>query len=76
MNYLLLTGEIATSTLVSGAVASTFNFEPLVTALITFGVSLVTLVGGELIKYLVNFFTKKTQDLNLKEDKDEDKKEK
>ena len=45
MNYILLTGEIATSTLVSGAVASTFNFEPLVTALITFGVSLVTLVG-------------------------------
>ena len=66
MNYLVLTGEIATSTLVSGAVASTFNFEPLVTALITFGVSIVTLVGGELIKYLIAYFQKKTKD--LKED--------
>lgn len=75
MNYVLPI-ELAVSTLASGAISSTFNFEPLVTALITFGVSLVTLVGGELIKYLVNFFKKKTQDLNLKEDKDEDKKEK
>ena len=69
--------ELAVSTGTSMAVATSVNAEPLLTSLITFGVSLVTLVGGELIKFLVAYLKKKTNDLKEKdegENKDENKK--
>ena len=68
--------ELAVSTGTSMAVATSVNAEPFLTALITFGVSLVTLVGGELIKFLVAYLKKKTNDLNLGEGEkeNEDKK--
>jgi len=65
--------EFAVAVGASTVTATAVNADALITALITFGVSLVTLAGGELIKYLVAFFKKKTDDLNKDEKKGEDK---
>ena len=61
--------ELAVSTGTSLAVATSVDATPLLTALITFGVSIVTMVGGEIIKFLVAYFKKKTKELN-KEDEE------
>lgn len=74
-NALIISGELATSTITSTAVATSINAEPLITALITFGVSIVTLAGGELVKFLVSYLQKKTKELQQPEEKDKDKKE-
>lgn len=72
----IIIGEVVFSTATTTAVATSVNAEPLLTALIGFGVSLVTMVGGELVKFLVAFFKKKTKDLQEPEGKqDKDKKE-
>lgn len=64
MNTNILLGELAVSTTTSAVVCTSVDASPLLTALITFGVSLVTIVGGELIKFLVAFLKKKTQELD------------
>ena len=61
---LMVTAELATSTLTTTAIATSVDASPLLTALIGLGVSIVTMVGGELVKFLVAFFKKKTKDLN------------
>ena len=66
MNATQFVTELAIAVPVSAGVANGLNADALITALITFGVSLVTLVGGELIKFLVEFFKKKTDDLTKK----------
>ena len=71
----IVLGEIAVATATTTAVATSVNAEPLLTALIGLGVSIVTMVGGELVKFLVAYFKKKTKDLNPEEDKQEEKKE-
>ena len=71
----IILGEIAVATATTTAVATSVNAEPLLTALIGLGVSIVTMVGGELVKFLVAYFKKKTKDLNPEEDKQEEKKE-
>lgn len=81
MNNTTITSlQIGGSTLISTAIATGINAEPLITALITFAVSLITLVGTELVKYLVSFLKKKRQDIedNLKEEykKEEENKKK
>ena len=63
-------GKLALAFGTSTVLAESLSLEPLWTALITFGVSVVTLVGGEVIKWLVAFFKKKTHDL---EESDKDK---
>ena len=68
--------ELAVSSGTSMAVATSIDATPLLTALITLGVSIVTLVGGEMVKFLVAFFKKKTNDLNEKEGKDKDENKK
>ena len=73
MNVML--GEIAVATATTTAVATSVNAEPLLTALIGLGVSIVTMVGGELVKFLVAYFKKKTKDLNPEEKQEEEKKE-
>ena len=70
MNSIILTSEIATSTIASSAISSSVDASPLLTALITLGVSLTTMVGGEIVKYLVAYFKKKREDLE-KTDKSE-----
>lgn len=51
--------EFAISSSVSFAVSQSANFDTLTTALITFGVSLITIAGGELIKVIVSFLQSK-----------------
>lgn len=70
MNTVLLETAIAGTT--TTVIATATNLDPLWTALIGFGTALVTVVGGELIKFLVAFFKKKTENLE-KDNKDENK---
>lgn len=74
----ILTTEVVAVSAVSTGISAAVSFDPLLTALITFGVSLVTLVGGELIKYLVAVLKKKTKEATNEEDvkKIEDKDDK
>ena len=74
-SLLITSGEIAVSTITSSIVATAVNTDALWTALITFGVSLVTIVGGELIKFLVAYFQKKTKDLQGDDKSNEEKEE-
>ena len=60
--------ELGVAVPTSMVIATNVTVEPLITALITFGVSVVTLVGGEIIKWLVAFFKKKTNDLTENHD--------
>ena len=68
MNTLI---EVGVATTTSFAICSAVNTDNLLTALITFGVSLITMAGGELIKFLVAYLKKKTKDLEQEEKKDE-----
>lgn len=74
MTSTILVSEIGIATATTAIVATSVNAEPLITALIGFGVSVVTMVGGEVVKYLVAFFKKKTKELSEGEEKDENKK--
>ena len=58
---------LAISTVSTTAIATSVNAEPLLTALIGFGVSLVTMAGGELVKFLVAWLKKKREDVERKE---------
>lgn len=69
-NSLIITGELVTSVGVSSIVSNAISAEPLLTALITFGVSIVTLVGGELIKFLIAFLQRKTNEQKRKDVED------
>lgn len=64
--------QIGTSTLATGIISTSVSADPLLTALIGFGVSLVTMVGGELLKLLVAYLKKKTKEISKEEN---DKKE-
>lgn len=75
MSTPLVLGELAIASCSSLAICTSVDASPLLTALITFGVSVVTMVGGELIKFLVAFLKKKREDLEKKEDKEKDKKD-
>ena len=67
-SFLAKLGISTTSAII---ITEAVNLDYLWTALITFAVSLITLAGGELVKYLVAFFKKKTKDLeNESEEKD------
>lgn len=67
MNTVGLAVKVGVATTTSTILAESLSLQPLLTALITFGVSVVTLVGGEVIKWLVAFFKKKTHDLEESE---------
>lgn len=61
---------------ISTAICVTENTQPLITALITFGVSLLSVVGGELIKLLVAYLkNKRAKYETVQENRTEDKKE-
>ena len=72
MNTALITGEVVVATTTATILTETLNLDSLYTALVSFAVSLVTIVGGELIKYLSSYLKNKTKKL---EDEDKDKKE-
>lgn len=69
MNTILPIAEVAISGTVTTVVSTAVSADGLLTALIGFGTALVTVVGGELIKFLVAWFKKKTDNLNKEEDK-------
>ena len=67
-NGLVASIELATSVTASSVVCLNVDASPLLTALISFGISIVTIVGGEIIKWLVAYFQKKTKDLKDEDD--------
>ncbi len=67
-NGLVASIELATSVTASSVVCLNVDASPLLTALISFGISIVTIVGGEVIKWLVAYFQKKTKDLKDEDD--------
>ena len=69
MNAILPMAEVVVSGATTTIVATSVNADGLLTALIGFGTALVTVVGGELIKFLVAWIKKKTDNLNKEEDK-------
>lgn len=69
MNSFLAKLGIATTSAI--IITEAVNLDYLWTALITFAVTLITLAGGELIKFLVTLLKKKTKDL---EESEEEKK--
>lgn len=71
-DFLIKTGVIVTTATATSEVA---NLDYLWTALITLAIALVTNVGTEVVKFLVAFLKKKTEDIENK-DKPKDKKEK
>ena len=67
--------EIMGSASVSMGVSTAVDASPLLTALITLGVSIETAVGSEIVKYLVAYFknkTKKLEEVTKQSEGDED----
>ena len=61
-----LTSVVVETTIASTSgmiISSAVNVDPLLTALITLGTSLVTIVGAELVKFLVAYLKNKTTKL-------------
>ena len=67
--------EIGVAATASTVVATSVDASPLLTALISLGVTIVTVVGSELVKFLVAFLKSKTKKYEDKENKTDDKKE-
>ena len=67
---LIVASELTVSTATSTGICLAVNAEPLLTALITLGVSLVTVVGGKLVEFLVAWLQKKTKDIKEEDTKD------
>lgn len=67
--------EVGVAAATSTAVATAVDASPLLTALISLGVTIVTVVGAELVKFLVAFLKKKTDELEGKSKDKQDKKE-
>ena len=68
--------EVGVAATTGTAVATAVDASPLLTALISLGVTIVTVVGAELVKFLVAFFKKKTEELEGKDNKGKDKQDK
>lgn len=75
MDKLILLGEGTTGFLTSLVFSTSIDATPLLTVLITFATTLVTMVGGELIKFLVAFLKKKTKELEEKKKENKENKE-
>ena len=71
--------EVGVAATASTVVATSVDASPLLTALISLGVTIVTVVGSELVKFMVAFLKskrKKYEDNSLdKEDKKEENKQ-
>ena len=67
--------EVGVAATTGTAVATAVDASPLLTALISLGVTIVTVVGAELVKFLVAFFKKKTEELEGKDSKNKQDKE-
>lgn len=63
MNTIYTTVELAIAVPTSTIISQAVNGNALITALISLGVSLITVVGGELVKFLTAYLQKKTKEL-------------
>lgn len=54
-------------------IAESLELNSLWTALVSFAVSIITIVGGEIIKFLVAYFKNKTEKLEHKDNEEEKK---
>ena len=61
MNTGIITTEVLVSVATTTAIATSVNADGLLTAAIGFGTALITMVGGEIVKYLVAYFKKKRE---------------
>ena len=62
--------EVGVAATASTVVATAVDASPLLTALISLGVTIVTVVGSELVKFLVAFLKSKTKKYEDKEKED------
>ena len=67
--------EVGVAATTGTAVATAVDASPLLTALISLGVTIVTVVGAEVVKFLVAFFKKKTDELTIEDNQDKQKEE-
>ena len=67
--------EIGVAATASTAVATSVDASPLLTALISLGVTVVTVVGSELVKLAVAWIKNKRSKYEEKENKTDEKKE-
>lgn len=65
--------ELTVATGTSTGVALAISAEPLLTALIAFGISLITVAGGELIKFLTAWLKSKREKIEKGDIEDEQK---
>lgn len=65
--------EIGVSTAATGIIASSVSADSLLTVLIGFATAFVTVVGGEVIKFLTAFLKAKTKKYEEKEDENSKK---
>lgn len=68
--------EVGVAATTGTTIATAVDASPLLTALISLGVTIVTVVGAELVKFLVAFFKKKTEELEGKDKQDKYKQDK
>lgn len=71
MNMSYSVAEFGTSFIVSSVLSEVLSLDNLWTALITFAISLITVAGGELIKFVVAYLKKKTNDIESTDKKEE-----
>ena len=67
--------EVGVAATASTVVATSVDASPLLTALISLGVTIVTVVGSELVKFLVAFLKNKTKKYTDDKESIEEKKE-
>ena len=67
MEGTIIASELAISTGTTAVVATSVSADPLLTVLIGFGVSFVTMVGGEFVKLLVAYLKKKREKIEKEE---------
>ena len=65
--------EVGVAATTGTAVSTAVDASPLLTALISLGVTIVTVVGAEVVKFLVAFFKKKTDELTIEDKPNKDK---
>lgn len=63
--------EVAVSSVTASAISDAVSMDNLTTALITLAISVVTVVGGELVKFMVKWIRSKEEDLDEQDKEDE-----
>lgn len=73
MNTGLFVSEVLCASGVSAVASTVVNADTLITALITLGVSIVTVLGGELVRFLTTYIQNKRKKLEEDNNKEDNK---